>query len=93
MSENGGNGFVAGLLLGGIIGAVVGILIAPKEGSQTRSELLVQTSNLRSQVEGVAANVRENVSPAIDTAISAGCLPLIPLKPIGKTTVSICCCE
>ena len=69
MSDNGGNGFATGLLLGGIIGTVIGILIAPKEGSQTRSELMAQTSNFKTQAEGIAANVRENMGPAIDTAI------------------------
>ena len=69
MSENGGNGFVTGLLLGGIIGAVVGILIAPNEGSKTRSDILTQTSNFRSQAEDIAANVKENLGPTIDSAI------------------------
>ena len=40
MADNGnGNSFTLGFLVGGILGAVVGILIAPKPGVETRAEL------------------------------------------------------
>ena len=38
MADNGG-GFFRGFLFGGIIGAAVGILLAPKSGRETREEL------------------------------------------------------
>ncbi|TFH01737.1 MAG: YtxH domain-containing protein [Calditrichales bacterium] len=38
MADNGG-GFFKGFLFGGIIGAAVGILLAPKSGRETREEL------------------------------------------------------
>ena len=74
-SDNGGSGFATGLILGGIIGAVVGILIAPKEGSQTRSELIKPLKEANkppsaSSCRDKALNMRENVGPAVETAIT-----------------------
>jgi gas vesicle protein len=37
--ENNGSNFFTGLLLGGIIGAVLGLLFAPQPGEQTREQL------------------------------------------------------
>lgn len=38
-TENNGPGFFAGLLLGGVIGAVLGLLFAPQPGEKTREQL------------------------------------------------------
>jgi gas vesicle protein len=38
-TENNGPNFLTGLLLGGIIGAVLGLLFAPQPGEQTREQL------------------------------------------------------
>jgi gas vesicle protein len=38
-SENEGSSFLTGLLLGGIIGAVLGLLFAPQPGERTREQL------------------------------------------------------
>jgi len=38
-SENEGSSFLTGLLLGGIIGAVLGLLFAPQPGEKTREQL------------------------------------------------------
>ena len=64
-NDNGGS-FVTGFLLGGIIGAVVGILLAPKSGSETRADLLEQSETLRARAEEMAAKVRERVGPAVE---------------------------
>ncbi len=37
--DNNGPNFFTGLLLGGIIGAVLGLLFAPQPGEQTREQL------------------------------------------------------
>ena len=42
-------------LLGGLIGAVLGLLFAPKRGVETRRELLVRGAQARSKAETVAA--------------------------------------
>ena len=38
-TENSGPNFFTGLLLGGIIGAVLGLLFAPQPGEKTREQL------------------------------------------------------
>ena len=37
--REGGSGFVQGLLIGGILGALAGLLMAPKSGKELRAEL------------------------------------------------------
>ena len=64
-SDSGGS-FIAGFLLGGIVGTLVGILLAPKPGSETRADLLVQSEALRERAEELAARVRERVGPAVE---------------------------
>ena len=68
MADNdSGHSFVSGFLLGGIVGAVVGILLAPKTGSETRASLLEQSETLRTRAEELAARVREQVGPTVET--------------------------
>jgi gas vesicle protein len=38
-TDNGGPNFFTGLLMGGIIGAVLGLLFAPQPGEKTREQL------------------------------------------------------
>lgn len=64
-NDDGGT-FMAGFLLGGIIGTIVGILLAPKAGSETRAELAGQSEIWRDRAEEIAARVRERVGPAIE---------------------------
>ena len=67
MADNGnGSSFTLGLVLGGILGTVVGILIAPKPGSETRAELAVRSEVWRSRAEELAATLRERVGPAVE---------------------------
>ncbi len=47
-TENDGPNFFTGLLLGGIIGAVLGLLFAPQPGEKTREQL-------RGKVDGLAS--------------------------------------
>ena len=68
MSEKDNGGFTTGLLIGGIIGTVIGILIAPKSGSETRAELLEQSEYLKGRVEELSETVRDKVTPTIETA-------------------------
>jgi len=50
MSENNGN-FFKGLFIGGLIGAVIGILYAPKSGRETREELTRNADELLSRAK------------------------------------------
>lgn len=47
-TENNGSSFIAGLLLGGIIGAVLGLLFAPQPGEKTREQLRGKVDELAS---------------------------------------------
>ena len=64
-NDDGGN-FIAGFLFGGIVGVVLGILLAPKAGSETRAELVGQSEVWRDRAEEIAARVRERVGPAVE---------------------------
>src|SRR3954471_18147534 len=46
---NGGSSFVMGLLTGTVLGAGLGMLFAPKSGSELRNQLSEQTGNLANQ--------------------------------------------
>lgn len=45
-TENNGSNFFTGLLLGGIIGAVLGLLFAPQPGEKTREQLREKADEL-----------------------------------------------
>ena len=64
-NDNGGS-FALGLLVGGIIGALIGMLLAPKPGSETRSEIWERSETLRSRADEAAASLRDRVGPAAD---------------------------
>ena len=80
---NGGGGFVLGLFVGGTIGALLGLLLAPRSGSETRAELRELGDTWRTRADELAADVRgygmaglEDVSgrvgPAVDSLRERG---------------------
>lgn len=66
MAGSGTQGFGTGLLLGAAIGALAGLLLAPKPGEETRAEMLERTAGLRERAEELAAETRERVREAIE---------------------------
>jgi gas vesicle protein len=50
-SNGGGGGFLLGLLTGAVVGVGLGMLFAPKAGSELRSQLSEQASALASQAQ------------------------------------------
>ena len=66
-NNDSGGSFVTGFLIGGIIGTLVGIVLAPKSGSETRADLADQREIWRERAEGMAARVRDNVGPTIES--------------------------
>ena len=66
MAGNGGQGFGTGLILGATIGALAGLLLAPRPGEETRAQMLERTAGLRERAEELAAEARERVREAID---------------------------
>ena len=66
-SEDKGQGSLAtGFIVGGVVGAILGLLLAPKSGEEMRADLLEQSEALRARAEELAAKVRERVGPAVE---------------------------
>ena len=79
-SENGGPGFCTGLVLGGIIGTLVGVLLAPRPGEETRAQVKERTAGLRQRAEELTAEARERVREAIEE----GKVIASRMKPVGE---------
>ncbi len=62
MASN-GSSFALAFLVGGIVGTVVGILIAPQSGSVTRADLAERSEAWRRRGE----DLRARVSPLVET--------------------------
>ena len=45
-SDNNGSSFLTGLLLGGIVGAILGLIFAPQPGDKTREQLRTRMDEL-----------------------------------------------
>ena len=58
MSKNRSGQFIGGLLLGAAIGAVTGILVAPRSGRKTRQLLKKSASALPELAEDISTNVQ-----------------------------------
>ena len=63
--DNGGSSML-GFMFGGLVGTVLGILIAPKPGAETRVELAEQSEIWKSRGEELAAILKEGLSPVVD---------------------------
>jgi len=63
---NGGGSFVMGLLTGTVLGAGLGILFAPKSGSELRNQLSEQANNLANQASEGVRKVTENAGDWAD---------------------------
>src|SRR3954451_20963780 len=64
--NNGGSSFVMGLLTGTVLGAGLGILFAPKAGSEMRNQLSEQAGNLANQAQDGIRKVQENAPEWMD---------------------------
>lgn len=65
---NGAGKFLGGLLIGGAIGTVVGLLVAPRSGKETRQMLQNSTSSLPDLAEELGANVQYQADRLTETA-------------------------
>ena len=57
-SKENGSGFMAGFLLGGLVGAAVALLLTPRSGEETRDTLRDKSIELRVRAGEVAARAR-----------------------------------
>lgn len=64
--EDGGGSFLMGLLAGTVLGAGLGMLFAPKVGSELRSQLGEQAGRLRTQATDGYQQASEKVSQIVD---------------------------
>ncbi len=64
--EDGGGSFLMGLLAGTVLGAGLGMLFAPKAGSELRNQLSGQTGQLRSTANDAYSQASEKVSQIVD---------------------------
>jgi len=61
--------FLAGLLLGGLVGAGVGLLVAPESGEQTRAKLKKQGEKvIKNSMKTWQEFEKTQLKPAIDKA-------------------------
>jgi hypothetical protein len=64
--EDGGGSFLMGLLAGTVLGAGLGMLFAPKTGSELRNQLSEQTGRLKSTANDAYSQASEKVSQMVD---------------------------
>ena len=64
--EDGGGSFLMGLLAGTVLGAGLGMLFAPRPGSELRTQLTDQASKLRTTAGGAYSQVGERVTQMVD---------------------------
>ena len=68
MADNdSGMAFISGFLLGGLVGAAVGLLLAPKSGAETRAGIAEHSDAWRNRAEDLAGQIGHNISPTIDS--------------------------
>src|SRR5262245_13380373 len=66
--SSGGGSFLIGLLCGTAIGAAIGLLFAPKTGSETRQVIYDSTDDLRKRASDVYDQASQKASDAYDQA-------------------------
>ncbi len=66
MSRDSDTGFFAGLIVGALIGAAVGLLYAPQSGEETRRVVKAKVSDAKEAVAKAAGKTREAVSSKIN---------------------------
>ena len=94
-SDNGG-GFVLGLFIGGVIGALAGLLLAPKSGSETRADLVEMGDTWRTRADEMAAEMRVRglpdvggrVGPAVDSLRERGSSTIGAVREAGTGVVA-----
>ena len=69
--EEGGGSFLMGLLAGTVLGAGLGMLFAPKPGTELRNQLSEQAGRIRSTANDTYHQASEKVSQIVDRSREA----------------------
>jgi hypothetical protein len=78
------------LLMGGIIGTIAGLLLAPRAGSDVRRQLAERTGPWRTAAVDMAGQVRRRVGPMIEQFRSRnGGEPDLPVVEEQKETPEV----
>ena len=88
MSQNNhSNGFMIGMLAGGLIGAFLGVAYAPKEGVETRKKLKEEADKFSKKAKPAIETAQKSVGPII-LELEKAVAPLIEeaKKEIKKAT-------
>lgn len=64
--EDGGGSFLMGLLAGTVLGAGLGMLFAPRPGSELRTQLTEQAGKLRETAGGAYSQATDRVTQIVD---------------------------
>jgi len=57
--------FIAGFIVGGAIGAVAGILLAPKSGEETRNEIANSAKDMLKKADETAKQIQSKADDAL----------------------------
>ena len=73
--EDGGGSFLMGLLAGTVLGAGLGMLFAPKAGSELRNQLNEQAGKLRSTANDTLNQVKSTANETLNQVKSTAATP------------------
>lgn len=59
--------FLTGMIIGGLVGATVGILLAPASGEEMRTQFQERTTRLRDDIKAVAEERRAELERELAT--------------------------
>jgi len=71
MSDNGGSetgAFLAGFIVGGLVGAATALILAPQSGERTRTQIREKSIELRDRAEDLAEDARLRADEAAEEA-------------------------
>jgi gas vesicle protein len=69
MSDSGSNSgfaFIAGLIVGGAIGAIAGLLFAPETGEETRKKVVVKSKEWADELYNKFDDLKESVNEVLE---------------------------
>jgi gas vesicle protein len=71
-ADSNGGGFMVGLFTGALIGAGIGLLLAPKSGAELRKKLMSRAGELADTVEQAYGHATETVGDLAQRGTEAG---------------------